>query len=156
MSLLQGPDRAMMIGMLSAEPELIARMPWDQHDVVNMLEDVLWDAQMPLQARTQAAHVLDMLHASLDAQALLTLCLSTEHVPLREALLPLLGRAVQPDTLEPCLWILDACAKEEAPRASRLGVARALARMEETSHVRNDGLVIRLLHADDPDVRDYA
>ena len=44
-------------------------MPWDQHDVVNMLEDVLWDAQMPLQARTQAAHVLDMLHASLDAQA---------------------------------------------------------------------------------------
>jgi len=156
MSLLQGPDRAMMIGMLSAEPELIARMPWDQHDVVNMLEDVLWDAQMPLQARTQAAHVLDMLHASLDAQALLTLCLSTEHVPLREALLPLLGRAVQPDTLEPCLWILDACAKEEAPRASRLGVARALARMEETSHVRKDVLVIRLLHDDDPDVREAA
>ena len=156
LSLLQGPDRAVIIGMMSAEPELIARMPWDKQDILKILEHMLWDAQLPLQARTHAAHVLDVLHGSLDVLALLTLCLSTEHVPLREALLPLLGRAVQPDTLEPCLWIWDACANEEAPQVSRLGVARSLAHIKEASHVRKDLLILRLLHDDDPDVREAA
>lgn len=155
-SLLQGPDRTIIIGMMSAEPELIARMPWEKQDILKVLENMLWDAHVPLQARTHAAHVLDVLHGSLDVHALLTLCLSTEYVPLREALLPLLGRAVQPDTLEPCFWIWDACANEEAPQASRLGVARALVHIKETSHVRKDLLLLRLLHDDDPDVREAA
>ncbi|KOS15664.1 thada protein [Malassezia pachydermatis] len=151
-------DMATALIMFSIqEPEPVqawSRVGWTDEGVRSTLLSILLDSAYPLDARIGAATLLDRMGGEYAAhiQAILTLAYATEHVPLREALLPLLGRAWDSDTLEACVYLWDACAKPDVPTASRLGVAQALSRVH-TPTVSMALLTWRLLQDDDADVR---
>lgn len=149
--------RTALVEFLAQAPSLPAALEavhWPveatQHDFVTLV----LDAHAPLDARIYAANLISRLAAPLHGSAddLLTLLLATEHRPLSEALLPLVGRLYTPARQAACLRIWDACSHPEAPVSARYGVAQALGVMP-----KNDPqlrvLLLRLLQDDDADVR---
>lgn len=154
---VDGDARAAVLDVLHKEPDMLLRLDWDKAAMHEAFVHTLLDESAQLQVRVHAVRLADMLGMRLDvhAHALISLAVSTESVLLREALLPLLGRGVQADTLETCLWIWEMCAKDDAPPASRLGVVHALRHVQQP-HVRKDLLVLRLLRDDDAHVRETA
>ncbi|WFD18524.1 phosphatidylinositol N-acetylglucosaminyltransferase [Malassezia caprae] len=134
-------------------PTALAAVGWPERETHDDLVALVLHTAAPLDARLHAARLLSQLDAPLDARAddLLTLLLTTEHRPLSEALLPLVGRLYTPARRDACMWIWDACSHPEAPVSARLGVAQALGAVH--SDARLQMILLRLLQDDDADVR---
>lgn len=147
-----------LVEFLGQAPSLsaaLAAVGWPARETHDDLVGLVLHATVPLDARLHAVRLVSRLEAPLDAHAddLLTLLLSTEHRPLSEALLPLVGRLCTPARRDACVRIWDACSHPEAPVSARLGVAQALGAVGTGTDARLSVILLRLLQDDDAEVR---
>jgi len=146
-----------LVEFLSRVPSLtdaLEAVDWPQRETHDDLVALVLRNEAPLDARLHAARLVAQLDAPLEAHAddLLTLLLTTEHRPLSEVLLPLVGRLCTPVRREACVCIWDMCSQPEAPVSARLGVAQALDAVPRTDE-RLYVILLRLLQDDDAEVR---